>query len=199
MTPEQLGAVVLRWARWYTRDLPAAVAERRLQELRADVYDHIEHQRTSGARDSQIVHDITSRMIRGLLADTSWRRGQLRLLGKPEDIMWIRRILARPAARVTLGVAVVLAFPAIATTTGNADWGLGDFLLAGVLLALIGATLEFAVRSAGNFIGAAAIAALGVAAAFAGEADDAPGLTLIGVLLVASAGLLVVRITSRAR
>lgn len=199
MTPERLRAVVLSWARWYTRGLPAAVADRRRQELQADVYDHIEHQRAAGARDSQIAHEITSRMIRGLLADASWRRGQLRLLGTPERSMWRRGSLVRSAARLTLGVAVVLALPAIATATGNADWGLGDFILAGLLLALIGVTLEFAVRSAGNVVGAAAIAALGVAAAVAGESDDAPGLTLMGVLLAASAGLLVVRIVSRAR
>ena len=199
MNPEQVGAGVLRWVRWYTRDLPAAVADRRLQEIRADIHDHIEHQRRSGVGDSQVVRELASRLIRGLAADMSWRRVQVRILVKQEEAMWVRRILGQPTSRVLLGVAALLAFPAIATAAGNANWSRGDFILAGLLLALIGTTLELAVRSAGNVVGASAIAALGVTAAFAGEANDAPGLTLIGLLLVASAGLLVFRTLGRAR
>ena len=199
MTPEHLATVVDRWVGRYTRDLPASVAGRRREEVRADLRDHLEHARASGVSEAQLRREIAGRMVRGLLADTAWRRQHRTRLSRPEDTVPRRRILARPAARVLLGIAVVLAFPAIATPTGAADWGPGDFVLAAVLLAVIGTTLELAVRSAGNVLGAVAIAALGVVAAVAGGADDAPGLTLIGLLLVASAGLLVVRITSRAR
>ena len=53
--------------------------------------------------------------------------------------------------------------------------------------------LELAVRKAGNLAAALGIGALGVAAAVLGEADDAPGLVLLGILLIASACALGVR------
>jgi hypothetical protein len=199
VTPERAAAVVLRWVRWYTRNLPASVADRRLEEVEADLHDHIQHERANGASDAQIVVEILSRLTRGLLADASWRRDQLRRLTHPEGNMGVRKLLSRPVARISIGVAALLAFPAIATPAGAADWSFGDFVLAGSLLALVGVTIELAVRSAGSLVGAAAIATLGIAAGFAGDADDAPGLTLIGVLLVASAGLLVVRLRRHAR
>jgi hypothetical protein len=199
VTPERAAAVVLRWVRWYTRNLPASVADRRLEEVEADLHDHIQHERANGASDAQIVVEILSRLTRGLHADASWRRDQLSRLTHPEGNMGVRKLLSRPVARISIGVAALLAFPAIATPAGAADWSLGDFVLAGSLLALVGVTIELAVRSAGSLVGAAAIATLGIAAGFAGDADDAPGLTLIGVLLVASAGLLVVRLRRHAR
>ncbi len=39
MTPERMAGIVVRWARFYTRDLPAPIAERRLAELDADLHD----------------------------------------------------------------------------------------------------------------------------------------------------------------
>ena len=47
--------------------------------------------------------------------------------------------------------------------------------------------MELAVRKAGSLAAAIGIAALGVLAALFGEADDAPGLVLLGLLLIASA------------
>lgn len=199
MTPQGLAALVRLWVRWYTRGLPAAVAERRRDEIAADLWDHVEHARSAGTHDRQITRAVASRWLRGMAADASWRRGQQRLASRAENSMWVRRVLARPAARVALGVGLVLALPAVATARGAAEWSAGDFVLAGVLLSVIGLTLEFALRSAGNVYGAATIAALGVAAAVVGEDDDAPGLVLIGLVLVVSAGLLVARITRRAR
>ena len=64
---------------------------------------------------------------------------------------------------------------------------LADFVLAGVLLTTVGVALELAARRAGNRVAAIGIAAAGVAAAVLGEADDAPGLVLLGILLIASA------------
>jgi hypothetical protein len=43
------------------------------------------------------------------------------------------------------------------------------------------------------------IGTLGVAAGILGEADDAPGLVLVGILLVASASALGVRTAQRAK
>jgi hypothetical protein len=55
--------------------------------------------------------------------------------------------------------------------------------------------LELAAKKAGNLVTAAGIAALGVAAAILGNGDDAPGLVLLGVVLVAGAGAIGARRT----
>lgn len=108
--------------------------------------------------------------------------------------------LYRPAVRVALGVALVLSLPLVAMLfTDEVVWSLADFVLAGVLLATIGVALELAVRKAGNLAAAIGIAALGVVAAVVGEADDAPGLVLMGLLLVGSACALGVRTAQRTR
>jgi hypothetical protein len=65
-------------------------------------------------------------------------------------------------------------------------WSLADFVAAAVLLAIIGVAIELAVRRTGNLATAVGLGALGVAAAVFGEADDAPGLVLLGILLVGS-------------
>ena len=43
------------------------------------------------------------------------------------------------------------------------------------------------------------VVALGVTAAMAGEADDAPGLSLIGILLIVGALAVAVRVAQRTR
>ena len=102
--------------------------------------------------------------------------------------------LYRSAVRVALGVALVLSLPLVAMQfTDEVVWSLADFVLAGVLLTTIGVALELAVRRAGNRVAAIGIAALGVAAGIAGQADDAPGLVLLGILLIVSACALGVR------
>ncbi|MGH3070943.1 MAG: hypothetical protein ACRDNB_01575 [Gaiellaceae bacterium] len=47
------------------------------------------------------------------------------------------------------------------------------------------------------FVPALAVAALGVTAAMAGEADDAPGLALIGIVLITLALAAAVRVAQR--
>lgn len=67
---------------------------------------------------------------------------------------------------------------------GRMDWSSFDFALAAVLVAGTGLLLELAVskaRSAGYRVAAAAIA---IAAMAAGEADDAPGLVLFGLVVI---------------
>ena len=108
--------------------------------------------------------------------------------------MTTSRSVYRSAVRVALGVAVVLSLPLIAMQfTDEVVWSLADFVLAGVLLATIGIALELALKKAGNRALAVGIAALGVAAGIAGQADDAPGLVLLGILRIASACALGVR------
>ena len=106
--------------------------------------------------------------------------------------------LYRSAIRVALGVALILSLPLVAMLiTDEVVWSLADFVVAGVLLATIGVALELAMRRAGNLAAALGIAALGVAAAVLGEADDAPGLVLLGILLIVSACAVGVRTAQR--
>jgi hypothetical protein len=107
------------------------------------------------------------------------------------------KTLYRSAVRVALGVAFILSLPLVAMQiTDDVVWGLADFAVAGVLLAAIGVAFELAVRKAGNPAAAFGIA-VGVAAAMFGEADDAPGLVLLGILLMVSACALGVRSAQR--
>jgi len=178
MTPERMAGFVTRWVQYYTRRLPAPVAERRVEEIEADLHDHIAYERAAGTSDSQIARAVASRMIRGLAADLAWRTRQT-TSSKP---------FRRSAVRIGLGVAIVLSLPLVAMQfSEDVVWSLADFVAAGVLLATVGVTLELAVGKAGNLVAAGAIAALGIAAAVLGEADDAPGLVLLGILLVAGA------------
>jgi hypothetical protein len=108
--------------------------------------------------------------------------------------------LYRSAVRIALGVAFILSLPLVAMLiTDDVVWSLADFVAAGVLLATIGVALELALRKAGSLAVALGIAAVGVAAAIFGEADDAPGLVLLGILLIGSACALGVRTAQRSR
>jgi hypothetical protein len=110
------------------------------------------------------------------------------------------KTLYRSAVRVALGVALILSLRLVGMLfTVDVVWSLADFVLAGILLATIGVALELAVRKAGNLATALGIAALGVGAGNVGEADDAPGLVLLGILLIGSACALGVRTAQRSR
>jgi hypothetical protein len=187
VTPERMAEVVARWVRLYTRDLPDPIARRRVDEIAADVHDHIEHERARGTAERRIARGIASRMVRGFAADIAWRGRQTKAPAL-DDTMRTSKPLSRSAVRVALGVALVLSLPPVAMLfTDEVVWSYADFLLAGVLLATIGVALELAARKAGNVATAIGVASLGVAAGVLGEADDAPGLVLLGILLVVSA------------
>jgi hypothetical protein len=110
------------------------------------------------------------------------------------------KTLYRSAVRVAIGVAFILSLPLVAMLiTDDVVWSLADFVVAGVLLATIGIALELAARKAGNLAAALGIAAVGVAAATVGQVDDAPGLVLLGILLVASGCVVGVRTAQRSR
>ena len=76
MTPERIAGLVALWVRLYTRNLPAAVAQRRVEEIDADVDEHIAHERAAGIGERRIALGIASRMLRGLAADAAWRGRQ---------------------------------------------------------------------------------------------------------------------------
>jgi hypothetical protein len=203
MTPERMARLVARWVRFYTRDLPAPIARRRAEEIDADLHDHVAHERADGVRDLRIALGIASRMVRGLAADAAWRGRQAKAAAGPstlEETMKTRKPLYRSAARVAVGVAIVLSLPLAGELfSDEMAWSPADFVAAGVLLTVIGVALELAVRRAGNLVIALGIAAAGVAAGVLGEADDAPGLVLLGILLVGSGLAVGVRTAQRSR
>ena len=97
-----------------------------------------------------------------------------------------------PIARNVTGL--ILLVPAVLTLVSDeAAWGVFDFVFAGVLIAGSGLLLEFAARNPGNLALKVVAAAIGVAAIALGEADDAPGLVLFGLLLIVGTVALTVR------
>jgi hypothetical protein len=196
MTPERMAELVAHWVRFYTRDLPGPIAQRRVDEIDADLHDHIAHERANGTSDPRIALRILSRMVRGLAADVGWRGRQAKLAHPStlEHAMKTSKTLYQSAVRVAFGVALILSLPLVAMLfTDEVVWSLADFVVVGVLLTVVGVALELAVKKAGNLATAIGIAAVGVAAAIFGKADDAPGLVLLGILLIVSACALGVR------
>jgi hypothetical protein len=180
MTPERMAELVARWVRFYTRNLPSPIAQRRIDEIDADLHDHIAHERAHGTKDRHIAFSIVSRMVRGLVADASWRQA-IAVSSTRKEVMK----MGKPAVRVGLVTAFILLLPLVAMQmTDEVDWGLADFVAAGVLLGGAGLLLELAVKKPGNLVYRVAAAAIGVAAIVFGEADDAPGLMLFGGLLI---------------
>jgi hypothetical protein len=147
--------MVARWVRFYTRELPTPIAQRRADEISADLHDHIARERAGGTSDRQIALSILSRMTRGLVADVSWRRQIQPLKG---DLMKSIPILAPVVGVVALGVAAIV--------FGEADDAPGLVLLG--LLFIVGAlafgvspTLRTRSRVLGLVLAAIAVAVIG--------------------------------------
>ncbi len=109
-------------------------------------------------------------------------------------------VVRLPAARVTLGVGAVLLVPLIASRfSDQVVWSLSDYILAGVLLGGIGWVLELAARRAGGRTAAVGIGFVAVLVAAYGKADDAPGLVILGGLLLLGAIAVELRTRGAAR
>jgi drug/metabolite transporter (DMT)-like permease len=187
VTPERMAELVARWVRFYTRNLPTSIALRRIDEIDADIHDHIAHERAHGTTDRGIALSIAARMVRGLAADVSWRRRTMSMTAHG------------PVVRVALATAFILLLPLVAMQfTDEVDWGLADFILAGLLLGGTGLLMhQLAASKAGNLAYQVVATAIGVAAIVLGEADDAPGLVLFGGLLIVATVALAVRTAQR--
>jgi hypothetical protein len=161
----------------YTRNLPPTIAERRIDQIDADLHDHIAHERAQGTKDRRIALSIAARMLRGLAADVSWRRQTIAHPSTPKEATKISKTAHRPGVRVRSRKAFILLLPLVAMQiTDEVDWGLADFAFAGALLGGTGLLLhQLATRKAGNIAYQAVATAIGVAAIVLGEADDAPG------------------------
>jgi hypothetical protein len=188
MTPERMAELVARWVRFYTRDLPTPIAQRRIDEVDADVHDHIAHERAHAASDRRIALSILSRMVRGLAADTSWR-------GRHDK----QKTAYRSARGVALATAFILLVPLLAMQfTDEVAWGVFDFAVAGALLGGTGLIYQLAARKAGNIayraaVGVALAAALllvwmNLAVGVIGEPDDLANMMYVGVLAIGIIG-----------
>lgn len=183
MTPERMARLVARWVRFYTRKLPPDIAQRRVDEIDADLHDHIAHEREQGMGERRIAVSVLARMVRGLAADTSWRRQKTGSIA---------------VGRVALVTALILLLPLLANVfTDGAGWSVADFVLAALLLGGSGLLLELAVKKPRNLALQVVAAAIGGAAIVFGEADDAPGLVLFGGLLILGTLALAVRTARR--
>jgi hypothetical protein len=198
MTPERMAGLVARWVRFYTRNLPAPIARRRIDEIDADLHDHIAHERAHGTEDRRIALSIAARMLRGLPADASWRRRMIAHSSTRKDLMKTSKSAYRSALRVALATAFILLLPLVAMQiTDEVDWGVADFVFAGALLGGTGLLLELAARNPGKVVYRVATTAIGIAAILLGEADDAPGLVLFGGLLIVATVARAVRTAQR--
>ena len=65
MTPERMARLVAAWVRFYTRRQPPAVAQRRREEIDADLHDQIAHEREAGTSERRIALSIAGRMVNG--------------------------------------------------------------------------------------------------------------------------------------
>jgi len=187
-----MAKLVARWVRFYTRNLPAPIASRRIDEIHADLHDHIAHERARGTSDRRIALSILSRMVRGLPADTSWRG---------------RHARAGSFRRVALVTTLVLSVPLLAMQfTDEVAWGVFDFAVAGVLLGGTGLMYALAAGKARNAGNIAYRAAVGVALAAGlflvwlvlavgviGDTGDPADLMYVGVLAVGLIGAVIAR------
>lgn len=180
MTPDRASTVVDRWVRFYTRDLPLAVAERRVEEIGSDLIDHVAHERARGTPDRVIALSVLSRMARGMHADITWRR---HIQPSRGDSMKPLLALMGAALGVAL-IALILDSPALILLSilGVVGVSLGTFLIS----ARTAQEGDFLLPYVAIVAGALALAALAVTAIVFGERGDAPGLVLFGVVLVTS-------------
>jgi len=190
MTPERIATLVARWARLYTRRLPAPIAERRIEELGADVHDHIAHERAHGTGDRLIALGLLSRLVRGLPADVSWR-------GRHSPV-------ARSVVRVALVTAAILLVPLVAMQlSGGVAWSPADFAVAAVLIGGAGLLQQLTARRVSDLTYRAA-AGLALAAGFllawtalavgvVREPDDPLNAMCAGVLAVGAVGAVLAR------
>lgn len=137
---DRVDALVLGWARWYTRDLPHGVAADRLDELRSDLFEERAH---GGASPS-----ILRRWLLGVPADLAWRAARLRGVAMaaprgtfPRAVPAIAHLAT--ALLLAWGVLVVgRVVPLIAADAWFGAWDLVAAGIAGLALAGVGAAIS---------------------------------------------------------
>ncbi|GAB2756522.1 hypothetical protein [Amycolatopsis magusensis] len=184
MTPERAAALVGRWVRFYTRDLPTPIAERRIAELDADLHDHLAHERATGTGDSRIALGVLSRMLRGLPADYSWR-SHLFQIHLPENVMKKQKTAYRSAVVVALFAALTLLWGLGAVGLIGVEGDRADLMYLGVLAVGVVGTLAARFRPAGMsraLLATAAATAVVAVIAFALGKHHSPATSVLELL-----------------
>lgn len=175
MTADRTARLVVSWVRLYTRGLSASVADRRIAEIAADLHDHIEHARSQGIDEHDISRSLTSRWLRGTLADLRWRTEQGWRIADhvtPQEAARMGRSAYRRAVALTsFGVLALFwllgAVGVIGSEGDGADrWYLGVFAIA--VVGTIGSRLRPRGMAWTLAAMSAATAAIGVMAVVAG-------------------------------
>ena len=197
MTPERMADLVTRWVRFYTRNLPGPIAERRIDEINSDLHDQIAHDRARGTAGWRIALSLASRMVRGVAADAAWRGHHVN--SGPEEAMK----QPRTAHPITIGIfaataCILIVNLAAMQFTDEVAWGPADFVIVGALLAGLGLAHEVAARKARSSwyraalavaVGTALLLVFGVLAlGVNGEDGDRADLMYGGVLAVGILG-----------
>lgn len=153
MTPERVAVLVSRWVRLYTGALPSPVAQRRQEEIGADVLDHIAHERAVGTAELRIALGVLSRMVRGVAADVAWRDEQADMTNARRSTtggpMKTNRTTYGVAALLALGTALLIAWGVAAMGVIGAEGDSFDLLYLGVLAAGIAAAAVVRFRPRG--------------------------------------------------
>lgn len=143
MSTEGTGARIgQRWARLYTSGLPAQEADQRRAEILSDLWEH--HSDAVQSGHSQLRHnlEVIERVLSGIPADLSWRRGIQRSRRRLDtgDPMTTQQTLPRStlALIVLAGLGIIAPFPFLALLgtglkTAEVLWVLGSITLAGLL------------------------------------------------------------------
>jgi hypothetical protein len=138
--PDRAEALVLGWARVYTRGV-GDVGQRRLQELASDCFEQRRWGREVGASPTAVATSMVARTLAGMPADLLWRQAQiatsrdrsLNPRGRPMG-QWIKD-----------------------------NWWLAIAGLVGALEIVLGIGLPFEDRTVGSIVGGVVITALGAA------------------------------------
>ncbi len=133
-----------RWVKIYTSRLPPAEGQQRRDEILSDLWEHRNDSMSSGHSELRHNLEVIERVLSGIPADLSWRRGILRSQLRPEtgDPMTTQAPVPRStlALIIVSGLGMVAPFPFLALLRTGLEtaallWLLGAFTLAAVLAA----------------------------------------------------------------
>ncbi len=144
--PDRAQALVLGWARLYTRAVDGDAGERRLQELVSDCFEQRRWGGEVGASPTAVATSMVARTLAGIPADLLWRQAQIATSrdrspnprGRPMG-PWIEQHwwLAIAGLLGTLEIALGISLPIEDRTLGALFGGmaiaaLGAMMLAGI-------------------------------------------------------------------
>jgi hypothetical protein len=119
-------SAVLKWVHFYTRTLPAGLAQDRRQELRSDIYEQHVHAAGKGIRPEVVARAILLRAVRGSIADITWSikyDRRTKTMAAPEVIPARQRLAERLAAALWGAVVVTALIGLTGSITEMIDTG----------------------------------------------------------------------------